>query len=62
MRQALRKFIKNSIKTGASELRTIHREEHKKYKSLVKERERERDDDDDDDDNVYLYGASTTIV
>ena len=32
VRQALRKFIKNSTETGANELRTIHTEERKKYK------------------------------
>ena len=41
MRQALRKFIKNSTKTGANELRTIYTEERKKYKSLIKDKKSE---------------------
>ena len=40
-RQALRKFIKNSTKTGANELRTIYTEERKKYKSLIKDKKSE---------------------
>ena len=41
MRQALRKFIKNSTKTGANELRTIYTEERKKCKSLIKDKKSE---------------------
>ena len=41
MRQALRKFVKYSTKTGANELRTIYTEERKKYKSLIKDKKSE---------------------